>query len=237
MDVAVCHDFAAIVPSSWDLGSKEIRLSGRICTFDKFQLILLWNLQIHTHTHTHTHTQEADIRHVAYDIGSTLVKLWTNWAVIFNNVPRTSYYPLRLWRVFRTGPYLVGIKKIESFTSICFHDQKVIIAVLFLPLSVRHEVKELSELMLLCLLLLLPNFSDILIFWKTFKVILCRDIGSWSSFGQYIKPMTCQLEAEWDMPTIYRLTLQLTNICIIWQCKDNWIWWPINMFICIYEKL
>ena len=42
--------------------------------------------------------------------------------------------------------------------------------------------------------------------------------------GQYLKPMTCQVKAEWDCyrPTIYRLTLQLTNICVIRLCKYNW---------------
>ena len=41
--------------------------------------------------------------------------------------------------------------------------------------------------------------------------------------GQYLKPMTCQVEAEWDcyMPNLYRLTLQLTNICAIMLCKDS----------------
>ena len=34
------------------------------------------------------------------------------------------------------------------------------------------------------------------------------------------------------MPTIYKLTLQLTNICIIRLCTstENWLWWPIYMF-------
>ena len=41
--------------------------------------------------------------------------------------------------------------------------------------------------------------------------------------GQYFQLMTYQVEAKWDcyMPTIYRLTLQFTNICVIWLCKDS----------------
>ena len=35
--------------------------------------------------------------------------------------------------------------------------------------------------------------------------------------GQYLNPMTYEVEAEREyyMSTIYRLTLQLTNICVI----------------------
>ena len=36
-------------------------------------------------------------------------------------------------------------------------------------------------------------------------------------FDQFLKIMTCQVEAEFDchMAIIYRLTLQLINICVI----------------------
>ena len=36
--------------------------------------------------------------------------------------------------------------------------------------------------------------------------------------GQYLTPMTCQVETEWEcrIPTIYKLTLQLTNECVIY---------------------
>ena len=56
-----------------------------------------------------------------------------------------------------------------------------ILHICFLPPSVRLEVEGLSEL-------LLRHFSDILIFWKIFKVNL--------GLGEYLEPMTCQVEAE-----------------------------------------
>ena len=103
----------------------------------------------------------------------------------------------------------------------------LLLGLLFLLPSIWLEVKGLSEL-----LLLLRHFSDILIFWKIFKVNEAQILTFWAlncqylnysllsvdelvcslshqSFcveivdpevvlGQYLKPMTCQVEAEWD---------------------------------------
>ena len=55
--------------------------------------------------------------------------------------------------------------------------------------------------------------------------------------GQYLKPMTCQVEAEWDcyMLTIdSRLTLQLTNISVIQLCKGTGYGDPSACVIWIY---
>ena len=50
--------------------------------------------------------------------------------------------------------------------SIVFMVTTLVLKLCFLPLSVRREVKGLSEF----LLLFLRHFSDIVIFWKIFKV-------------------------------------------------------------------
>ena len=137
-------------------------------------------------------------------------------------------------------------------------------ALVWFVASVGREVKGLTEL------LLSRHFSDILIFWKIFKLYDAQMLTFWAKqrqyllstaelvaypisyqsfcveildpevvLGQYFKPMTCQVEAEWDcyMPTIYRLTLQLTSIYVIQLYLITSSGGPSTYIIYVYELL
>ena len=74
-------------------------------------------------------------------------------------------------------------------------------------------------------------------FWYSFY-------GSWDivpevASGQYLKPMTCQVEAEWDcyMPIIY-IDLAVDNhMCKYGYAKTTYYGGPSTCLICIYENL
>ena len=68
------------------------------------------------------------------------------------------------------------------------------------------------------------------------RVILCRDIGSWSSLGTVSSGRSRIRLLPICLLYIRRLALQLTNICVIRLYKDNWLSWLIYMFNLYFVK-